>query len=460
MPISIGITKAGMLKVDDYLQIRLLHRDGVSVRQIARRLGHGRDTVKKALVEATPRGYTRTRPVTCPKLGAFTAAIDQILANDRSAPKKQRHTAYRIFQRLRDEHGYAGGYDQVRRYVGSHCKRERETHLLLDHPPGCRMECDFGHIQVDFPEGRRQVPVLIGIWSYSHYPFAIALPDERCGSILHGTLCAFEFFGCVPAELWWDNPTTVATVILRGRDRKLNSHYASLASHYRFAPMFCIPARGQEKSDVERTVFALQRRFVCLRRAAHVCSEEEADGSSTVLHFDLLDDLAIRGDGPIPYLFADLSMSRACVKVSRRRVRCGRNSTIASRSTTRRFRWRLRGTSAMTYIARYDPLRARMPGTAIELPCPRAPFPLSVPPVSRRGFWLCIDGHVFGRMSLAGKDVALSFIGVAKPVSHRHRDLATYQLASASAADAGATLEVDRHANGFGDVQNRLLRRQ
>ena len=193
-----------MLNVDDYLQIRLLHWDGVSVRQIARQLGHGRDTVKKALVEATPRGYTRTRPATCPKLGAFTTTIDQILAEDRAAPRKQRHTAYRIFERLRDEHQYLGGYDQVRRYVSSHRKREREKHLLLDHPPGCRMECDFGHIQVDFPEGRRQVPVLIGIWSYSHYPFAIALPDERCGSILHGTLCAFEFFGCVPAELWWD----------------------------------------------------------------------------------------------------------------------------------------------------------------------------------------------------------------------------------------------------------------
>src|SRR5271170_7579081 len=124
MPISIGTTKAGMLKVDDYLQIRLLHRDGVSVREIARRLGHGRDTVKKALIEATPRGYTRTRPVKCPKLGAFTATIDQILSDDRAAPKKQRHTAHRIFERLRDELGYGGGYDQVRRYVSSHRKRE------------------------------------------------------------------------------------------------------------------------------------------------------------------------------------------------------------------------------------------------------------------------------------------------------------------------------------------------
>ena len=202
--LRIGRIKAGMLNVDDYLQIRLLHRDGVSAREIARRLFHGRDTVKKALVEATPRGYTRTRPVNCPKLGGFVSLIDQILECDRSAPKKQRHTAHRIFERLREEHQYLGGYDQVRRYVSSHRKRERETHLLLDHPPGCRLECDFGHIQVDFPEGRRQVAVLIAVWSYSHYPFVIGLPNERTESILHGTVCALEFFDCVPAELWWD----------------------------------------------------------------------------------------------------------------------------------------------------------------------------------------------------------------------------------------------------------------
>jgi transposase len=250
-----------MLHVDNYLQIRLLHRDGLSIRQIAKRLGHSRDTVKKALIQPAPLRYTRTEPARCPKLGAFIGQIEQILTEDQSAPRKQRHTAMRIFARLRDEHGYQGQYDQVRRYVSSRRKKERETHLLLDHPPGGRVECDFGHIHVDFPDGRRPVPVLLGVWSYSHYPFAIALPDETTGSILHGMVCAMEFFGCVPAELWWDNPKTVAPAILRGRDRQLNVHYASLASHYRFAPMFCMPARGQEKSDVERTVFALERRF-------------------------------------------------------------------------------------------------------------------------------------------------------------------------------------------------------
>ncbi len=133
--------------------------------------------------------------------------------------------------------------------------------MRLDHEPGRRMEFDFGQVQVDYPEGRRTTHVLIGIWTFSNCPFLIALPSQRSESILEGMKSAFEFFGCVSQEVWWDNPKAVTVEILRGRDRTLNPTYAALASHYCFAPMFCMPARGQEKSDVERTVFALQRRF-------------------------------------------------------------------------------------------------------------------------------------------------------------------------------------------------------
>ena len=80
----------------------------------------------------------------------FTPIIDEVLKADEKAPPKQRHTAAQIFRRLRDEHGYAGGYDQVRRYVGRH---RRETFIPLVHDPGQRLECDFGHIYVDFPRG-------------------------------------------------------------------------------------------------------------------------------------------------------------------------------------------------------------------------------------------------------------------------------------------------------------------
>jgi hypothetical protein len=131
----------------------------------------------------------------------------------------------------------------------------------LSQEPGRRAECDFGHISVDFPEGRRKVAVLLMTWSYSNFAFAIALPTERVEAILAGVVAALEFFGCAPKELWWDNPTTVAAQILRGRDRVPHDRYKALASHYNFEPLFCMPRRGNEKPYAENRVKNLQRRW-------------------------------------------------------------------------------------------------------------------------------------------------------------------------------------------------------
>jgi transposase len=159
------------------------------------------------------------------------------------------------------EYGYQGGYDQVRRYVQDRRRAEQETFIPLSHAPGARAECAFGHIHVDFPDGRRPVPVLLVTWAYSHFPFALALPSEKTEAILHGMTEAFAFFTCVPREVWWDNPTTVATAILAGRQRQLHPRYQALASHYNFRPCFCLPARGNEKPHVENRVKRLQRRW-------------------------------------------------------------------------------------------------------------------------------------------------------------------------------------------------------
>ena len=251
-----------MLTVLDYLEIRKAHAAGESIRSIAQRLGHCQKSVGRAIRSQTgePLPYTRTKPVGYPKLGPFVAIIGQILREDESAPKKQRHHAKRIYQRLKAEHGYEGSYYPVRRYIASLGQSSRETFMRLDHAPGRRMEFDFGQVQVDFPDGRRTVDVLSGVWTYSNCPFLIALPSQRIESILEGMSRAFEFFAAVPREVWWDNPKAVAIEILRGRERTLNPSYAALASHYRFDPLFCMPAKGQEKSDVERSVFALERR--------------------------------------------------------------------------------------------------------------------------------------------------------------------------------------------------------
>jgi transposase len=250
-----------VVTVDDYGAIRRAKRDGMSIRQIAQKFGHSRKTVRHALTHADPHPEPLTRNRPAPRLGPFRSIIDQILSDDETAPPKQRHTAAQVFRRLRDEHGYRGVYIQVQRYVRKHRPIHRETFIPLGHLPGHRLEADFGHIHVDFPDGRRLVPFLVTAWAYSNAPFVLALPFERTEAVLEGMVQAFEFFRAVPREVWWDNPRTVATLILSGRERQPNSQYAALASHYAFSPLYCMPARGNEKPDAEGTVKAVQKRF-------------------------------------------------------------------------------------------------------------------------------------------------------------------------------------------------------
>jgi transposase len=250
-----------VLTVDDYGAIRRARRDGKSIRQIASEFRHSRNTIRKILKLAEPNPLPATRDRFAPLLGPVQAVIDQILIDDETAPPKQRHTAAQLFRRLRDEHGYPGGYAQVQRYLRKHRRQRQETFIPLAHLPGQRLEADFGHIHVDFPDGRRLVPFLVTTWAYSNAPFVLALPFERTEAILQGMVAAFEFFGAVPKEVWWDNPRTVATLIHLGRERQLQPRYAALASHYVFSPLFCMPARGNEKPDAEGTVKAVQKRF-------------------------------------------------------------------------------------------------------------------------------------------------------------------------------------------------------
>jgi hypothetical protein len=155
-----------MLTVDEYGRIRRAHRDGMSIRQLARTLHHSRCKIRRVLAEPEPKPYVRSRP-NCPKLGRFHGVIDQILTDDEKAPPKQRHTAMQVFRRLVAEHGYRGGYDAVRRYIGKVRGRQRPTFIPLNHDPGQRQEADFGHIYVDFPDGCAGPPIL-------GRPFALA----------------------------------------------------------------------------------------------------------------------------------------------------------------------------------------------------------------------------------------------------------------------------------------------
>ncbi len=141
--------------------------------QLARTFHHSKRKIRQILAEEEPKAYP-LRPSGPSILDPFKPVIDAVLKADETAPPKQRHTAAKIFRRLRDEHNYQGGPERVRLYVRSLRSGQSETFIPLDHDPGQRLEADFGHIDVDFPEGRRQVAVLLATWAYSNCPFAIA----------------------------------------------------------------------------------------------------------------------------------------------------------------------------------------------------------------------------------------------------------------------------------------------
>ena len=137
-----------MYEVDLYAKVRrAVMVEGTSERAAARQFGIDRKTVSKMLKHSVPPGYQRTEPPVSPKLGPFVGIIHQILQADREVLKKQRHTAQRIFERLRDEHGYSGGYTVVREFVAKERVRQREVFIPLAHPPG-RAQVDFGEADI------------------------------------------------------------------------------------------------------------------------------------------------------------------------------------------------------------------------------------------------------------------------------------------------------------------------
>ena len=131
-----------MYKLEMYLRVRrACFVDGMSIREAARVFGLHRDTVRKMLKYSVPPGYRREHPPRRPKLDPYRGVIDQILEQDQSAPKKQRHTAKRIYDRLRDEHGFPGKYTIVKDYVRERRNQTREMFVPLTHPPG-HAQCD------------------------------------------------------------------------------------------------------------------------------------------------------------------------------------------------------------------------------------------------------------------------------------------------------------------------------
>ena len=251
-----------MFSVELYGRVRhACHVEGLSLREAARRFGIHRNTVRKMLAFAVPPGYRRRDPPARPRLGAFTAIIDRILEEDRSAPAKQRHTAKRIHERLRAEHGFAGGYTIVKDYVRERRARVREVFVPLAHPPG-HAQADFGEAVAVVGGVERKVPFFCLDLPHSDAGFVKAYPAERLEAFCDGHNAAFAFFGGVPRSILYDNTRLAVARILGDGTRERTRGFAELRSHHLFLDRFGRPGKGNDKGKVEGLVGYARRNFL------------------------------------------------------------------------------------------------------------------------------------------------------------------------------------------------------
>ena len=243
-----------MFVVESYAAVRrFVFLEGRSRREAARVFGLSRDTVAKMCRFSLPPGYTRTKPVEKPKLGPLWPVIDVILEADQSAPLKQRHTAKRIFERLRDEHGFAGGYTVVKDYARLCRARGRETFVPLIHPPG-QAQVDFGEAVAIIGGVRQKIHFFCMDLPQSDACFVKAYPQETTEAFLDGHVSAFASFGGVPLLILYDNTKIAVAKIFGDGKRERTRAFTELVSHYLFRDHFGWLVKGNDKGKVEGLV--------------------------------------------------------------------------------------------------------------------------------------------------------------------------------------------------------------
>lgn len=210
---------------------------------------------------SVPPGYRRTAKIKRPKLDGFTSIIDQWQKDDLKLNRKQRHTAKRIFERLRDEHDFTGGYTTVKNYVREHGRRNREMFVPLAHAPG--------HAQADFGEA---LVVIGGVEQKAHF-FAFDLPHSDACYVraypaavaeawVDGHVHAFAFFGRVPQSVVYDNDKCLVAQIMPDGTRKRAKLFSGFLSHYFIHDRYGRPGKGNDKGAVEGLVGYARRNFM------------------------------------------------------------------------------------------------------------------------------------------------------------------------------------------------------
>jgi len=237
---------------------RAVRVEGKSERAVALEFGLARETVRKMLRYAVPPGYRRQQSPKRPKLGPWLGVIDAILEDDKQQPKKQRHTAKRIFERLRSEHAYTGGYTIVKDYVRQYTLRHQEMFVPLTHAPG-QAQADFGEALVVVGGVEQKAHYLAMDLPHSDDCFVMAFSAETTEAFLEGHVQAFAYFGGVPTCILYDNTKlAVAKILVCGGCWKHGCTRAASASIYKC----CVYCR---RSPCQRSKWPLSMRCIWAR---------------------------------------------------------------------------------------------------------------------------------------------------------------------------------------------------
>jgi len=255
-----------MLRMDQYEHIRTAHRVyGQNISEIARVTGHSRNTIRKALSEPY-NGYSPRQQQPFPILGPFLEIIDGWLRDDRGRPRKQRHTARRVFDRLVTECGYTGSESNVRKYVREAKERlgitTQRAFLPLEPELGQEAEVDWGTATVILQGQPLKAKFFCMRSKGSGKPFVRLYPCERQQAFFDALMRGFAFYGGVFPRLIFDNLTSAVRKVLQGKARLEQESFTRFRAYYNFEARFCNPGAGHEKGGVEGLVGFARRNFL------------------------------------------------------------------------------------------------------------------------------------------------------------------------------------------------------
>jgi transposase len=259
-------------RVDVFAAIRRDARvEELSIRELARRHHVGRATVRQALASPEPPPK-KTRVRSAPRLDRFKPAIDAMLREDLTAPRKQRHTATRVLDRLIEEHGATElSYSTVRNYVrfrrpeiDAVAGRRVEVFIPQDHQPGAEAEVDFGEVWVVLAGVKTKCHMFVFRLSHSGKAIHRVYSTQSQEAFLEGHIDAFEEIGGIPTRhIRYDNLTSAVQAVLygNGRGRIENERWVLFRSHYGFDSFYCQPGitGAHEKGGVEGEVGRFRR---------------------------------------------------------------------------------------------------------------------------------------------------------------------------------------------------------